>query len=50
MSSKQESAMSSIAAVLVLFTTMLDPVISAGLAVALLMAFAVYKHIQSRSH
>jgi hypothetical protein len=47
MNNKQESAMSIIAAFLVLFTTMLNPLVSAGLAATLLLAFAVYKYTQS---
>jgi len=50
MDNKQESAMATIAALLVLFTTMLDPLVSAGLAVTLFIVFAVYKHIQSNKH
>lgn len=36
--------MATIAAMLVLFTNLLDPRVSAGLAVALLIAFAAYKY------
>mgnify|MGYP006269341357 CR=1 FL=1 len=38
--------MAALAAVLVLFTAMLDPMISAGLAIVLMIAFAVYKLIK----
>lgn len=46
MSDKTESMMAVLAAVLVLFTTILDPRISAGLAIVLMIAFAVYKFIK----
>ena len=42
--------MATISALLVLFTTMLDPLLSAGLAVALLIVFAIYKNSQSGKH
>jgi hypothetical protein len=48
MNNKQESTMATIAALLVLFTTMLNPLISASLSVILLIAFAVYKYSQSK--
>jgi hypothetical protein len=41
--SKQEGTFAVIAALLVLFTTMLDPLVSAGLAVLLMIAFAIWK-------
>ena len=47
MNSKQESMMSGIAAMLLLFTTMLNPLISAGLAIVFLIAFSVYKYPRS---
>jgi len=51
MSDRTESMMAVLAAVLVLFTSMLDPRISAGLAVVLMIAFAVYKFIKNqKSH
>ena len=42
MSNKAEGVVSSLAAVLVLFTTMLDPRISVGLAVAFLLGLGIY--------
>jgi len=45
MSDKTESMMAALAAVLVLFTSILDPRISAGLAVVLMIIYAVYKYI-----
>jgi len=42
--SLSDSAMASIAAMLVLFTTILDPLISASLAVVLLLVFSYYLH------
>lgn len=42
MSDKVEGFLSSLGALLVLFTTMLDPRISLGLAVALLLAIGIY--------
>ncbi len=50
MNNKQESMSAGIAAMLVLFTNLLDPRISAGLAVVLLIAFSVYKYTQSKKH
>jgi hypothetical protein len=50
MEDKQESAMATAAALLVLFTTMLNPLVSVGLAVALLIVFAVYKYRRPRKH
>jgi hypothetical protein len=41
--SKQEGTMAVIAALLVIFTTMLDPLVSAGLAILLMVVFAVWK-------
>ena len=43
MSRKAEATMGIIAALLVLFSAMLDPRISAGLACVLLVAFSIYK-------
>ena len=42
MSKKAEGVVSSLAAVLVLFTAMLDPWISVGLAVAFLLGLSIY--------
>ncbi len=41
--SKQEGAFAVIAALLVLFTTMIDPLVSAGLAILLMIVFAIWK-------
>lgn len=43
MTDRTESTMSIIAALLVVFTAMLDPRVSAGPAAVLLVAFAFYK-------
>lgn len=43
MSDKTDAIINSLAAVLVLFTAMLDPRISVGLAVAFLLGLAIYK-------
>ena len=48
MNNKQESTLSVIAALLVLFTAMIAPPVSAMLAVLMLIAFAIYKFWQSR--
>ncbi len=48
MNDKTEATLAIIAALLVLFTTMLDPRVSAGLAVVLLVGFAVVKLVNSR--
>jgi hypothetical protein len=48
MSDQTEATMAIVAAMLVLFSAMLDPRLSAGLAVGLLIALAVFKFIQSR--
>jgi len=42
MNNKTEGIVSTLAAILVLFTTMLDPRISVGLAVAFLLGLGVY--------
>ena len=47
MNEKSEAVISFLAALLVLFSAMLDPRISIGLAVAFLVILAVYKIIQS---
>ncbi|NTU46548.1 hypothetical protein HGA88_02895 [Candidatus Roizmanbacteria bacterium] len=47
MNQKQESFMSAISACLVLFTSMLHPLVSVGLAVLLIIIFAIYKYKQS---
>ncbi|GAB4223404.1 MAG: hypothetical protein Kow0062_23460 [Acidobacteriota bacterium] len=43
MSSRTEGAINSVAAILVLFTAMLDPRISVGIAVVALIGLAAYK-------
>lgn len=48
MTDKTEATFAVIGALLVLFTTMLDPRISAGLAVLMMVAFAVVKLVNSR--
>ena len=47
MNEKSEAVISFLAALLVLFSAMLDPRISIGLAVAFLVILAVYKFLQS---
>ncbi|HOC57181.1 MAG TPA: hypothetical protein PKI20_16300 [Verrucomicrobiota bacterium] len=42
MSKKTEGVLSSLAAILVLFTTMVDPRVSVGLAVAFLLGLGIY--------
>ncbi len=46
MSAKTEGTIAIVAALLVLFSAMLDPRISAGLAVVALLAFGVYRFAQ----
>jgi hypothetical protein len=48
MTDRIEGTLSIIAALVVLFTAMLDPRASAGLAVGLLIAYAVYKYVFGR--
>ncbi|MCX7707509.1 MAG: hypothetical protein N2204_05840 [Anaerolineae bacterium] len=48
MTDRTEATFAIIAAILLLFTTMLDARISAGLAILLLVAFAVVKLASSR--
>ncbi|MCS6843057.1 MAG: hypothetical protein NZ528_01845 [Caldilineales bacterium] len=48
MTDKTEAAIATAAALLVLFTAMLDPRVSAGLAVVLMVVFAVLKLVSSR--
>jgi hypothetical protein len=48
MSNKTEGIVSTMAAILVLFTTMLDPRISVGLAVAFLIGLGIY-HLARKS-
>jgi hypothetical protein len=45
---KTEATLSIVAAIFVLFTAMLDPRISAGLAILLLVALSIYKFALSR--
>lgn len=49
MNNRQESMLSALAVALLLFTAMLDPLISSALAIILLIVFSVYKYIQSNS-
>ncbi|BCX03001.1 MAG: hypothetical protein KatS3mg053_0939 [Candidatus Roseilinea sp.] len=49
MNDRIEAILAALAAILVLFTTMLDPRVSVGLAIVLLTAFAVYKLIRRPS-
>ena len=46
MSNNADATMAIVAALLVLFTTMIDPRLSAALAIILLVAFAVYKVVR----
>ena len=48
MNDKQESILSLIAALFVLFSAMIAPPIAAALAVLLLVIFAIYKYRHSR--
>ena len=48
MSSKAEGVIASLSAILVLFTAMMDPRVSVGLAVAFLLGIAVYHFAQVR--
>ena len=48
MDDRTDALVSSLAAVLVLFTAMLNPLVSALLAAGFLAALAIYKFIQSR--
>jgi hypothetical protein len=49
MNDKTEAALNAAAAIFVLFVAMLDPWISAGLAIVFLVALSVYKFARSRS-
>jgi hypothetical protein len=48
MSDKTEATLAIVAALFVLFSAMLAPRLSAGLAVGLLIALAVFKFVQAR--
>ena len=48
MSPQREAILSMLAALLVLFSAMLDPRVSAGLAAAMLLAFAALKLVEER--
>lgn len=48
MDSRTEATLSLIAAFLVLFSALLDPTVSAGIAVILLICFSFYKFISLR--
>jgi hypothetical protein len=49
MNSRNDSRLAIIAALFVLFTAMLDARVSSGLAIGLLIVFALYKGIENRS-
>jgi hypothetical protein len=49
MNSRQDSSLAVIAAIFVLFTAMIDPRFSSGLAIGLLIAFAIYKVFENRT-
>lgn len=46
LNSRQEGTFSIIAAMIVLFSTMLDPLVSAIIAIAALVLYGVYKFVQ----
>ena len=48
MSDKQEGTLAVIAAVLVLFSAILDPIVTVILSAALMLAFAVYKLVKHK--
>jgi hypothetical protein len=48
MSTRTDAILSALAALLVLFSAMLDPRLSAALAVAMLLAFAALKLVEER--
>jgi len=48
MTGRTEGILAVIAALLVLFSAMVDPRVSAGLAVLVLIGYAVYKFVSSR--
>lgn len=50
MKTVDESALATLAAIFVLFTTMIDPRISSVLAIVLLFGFALYKVFEDRKH
>jgi hypothetical protein len=49
MNDKTEAALSIAAAIFVLFVAMLDPLVSAGLAILFLMMLSIYKFARWRS-
>jgi hypothetical protein len=49
MNDKTEAALNTAVAIFVLFVAMLDPRISAGLAIVFLVALSVYKFARSRN-
>lgn len=49
MNDKTEAALSIAAAIFVMFVALLDPWVSAGLAIMFLVALSVYKFARSRS-
>lgn len=48
MNSRPDSVLATIAAIFVLFMAMIDPRLSSGLAIGLLIVFAIYKVIENR--
>lgn len=48
MGARREAILSALAALLVLFSAMLDPRVSAGLAVMMLLVFAALKLVEER--
>lgn len=50
MNEKRAGTLGILAAFLVLFTAMLDPLVSAGLAIVALVALSIYVIVQGRSH
>ncbi|HSV95152.1 MAG TPA: hypothetical protein VLH94_04260 [Spirochaetia bacterium] len=48
MNCKQESVFARVVAMLVLFTTMLDPIVSASLEVVILVGISIYKFTHSK--
>jgi heme/copper-type cytochrome/quinol oxidase subunit 2 len=48
MSDKQEGALAVAAALLLLFSTMLDPMVTVVLSVVMLLAFTIYKFVKHK--
>jgi len=49
MNAKTEGTLAIIAALIVLFSAMLSPLVSAGISIAVLLGFGIYKHMQKGS-